>query len=254
MKSVIVALAVLCIPGLLDAWQAPATGPSGRWEIDETPWAIVLELNGSTLTGKVIAGQENEIYDGKVDGNVVTFRAKSFDGDRVITFVGRIDGDAIRFTRQVEIREGGVQGGNALMGGVNGPTEFVARRASGPSWTGTIRNAPNPRNPNPNPNVQQVTIATRKMPDPYWRWRGGEKELTFRTFNLPNASFQLNAFDVVGDRLTYSYSQPNNGIEVTCTLVRQPEGPFAGLCRQETGNVLGLIELTPSDSSGSIRN
>lgn len=251
MKSVTFAVAMLCGAGGLNAQQAAARGPAGTWEIDETPWAIILEVSGSTLTGTVKAGvQEFEIYDGRVEGNTVTFKAKSLDGDRTVTFVGKIDGDVVAFTRQVEVREGGVQGGAALMGGTNGPAEFVARRSSGETWIGTIRNAPNPRNQNTNPNARQVTLGTRRMPDPHWRWRGGEKAITFRTFNLPNQSFQLNDFEANGDQLAYSYTQPNNGNEVTCTLARQPDGPFAGLCRAATGNVLFLIELTPPESSG----
>jgi hypothetical protein len=251
MQKLVFALMVVCVTGALSAQQPAPTGPAGTWEIDETNWAIVLELNGSTLSGKVMQGaQEFEIYDGKVDGSTVTFKAKSPDGDRTITFVGKVDGDVIAFTRQVEIREGGAPGGNALMGGPNGPAEFVARRATGVAWTGTIRNAPTPRNPNPNPNIRQVTVGTRKMPDPHWRWRGGEKELTFRTFNLPNQSFQLNGFELAGDRLTYSYTQPGPGDEVTCALTRQPQGQFAGVCRREAGTILFLVELTPPATPG----
>ena len=251
MKKLALALTMVGISTALAAQQPAAPRPAGTWEIDETNWAIVLELNGPTLSGKVRQGaQEFEIYDAKADGATVTFKAKSPDGDRTITFVGKIDGDVIAFTRQFEIREGGAPGGNALMGGPNGPAEFVARRATGEAWTGTIRNAPSPRNPNPNPNVRQVTIGTRKMPDPHWRWRGGEKELTFRTFNLPNQSFQLNGFDLAGDRLSYSYTLPGPGDEVTCALSRQPEGQFAGVCRRDAGTILFLVELTPPAPSG----
>lgn len=251
MKTIVLAFSMACASIALHAVQQAPPSPAGTWEVDETNWAIVLELTGSTLSGKVRQGaQEFEIYDASVDGATVAFKAKSPDGDRTITFTGRIDGDVIAFTRQVEIREGGAQGGAALMGGTNGPAEFVARRSSGETWTGTVRNAPSQRNPNPNPNIRQVTIGMRKMPDPHWRWRGGAKELTFRTFNLPNQSFPLNEFDVADDRLRYSYSQPGPGGEVTCTLARQPEGPFAGVCRREAGAILFLVELKPPAPPG----
>lgn len=49
-----------------------------------------------------------EIYDARIDGNAVTFKCKSLDGDRVIWFTGVINGDEIEFTWEKYIQDGGV--------------------------------------------------------------------------------------------------------------------------------------------------
>jgi hypothetical protein len=58
---------------------------------------------------------------------VITFKVISPDGDRTITFAGRLDGDEIVFSREVAVRRGGSRGANDLFG-VNGPKDFVARK------------------------------------------------------------------------------------------------------------------------------
>jgi hypothetical protein len=175
----------------------------------------------------------------------VSFKVKSPDGDRTITLACRLREDVLTCVRSVEIVEGGAQGGTALFGGTAGPDQVVARRAGGERWTGSVRNAPTRRNPNPNPQVRPVSVGTRKMADPHWRWRGGEKELTIRTFTLANQSFPLNAFGLSGDTLSMSYSRPGPGDEVKCELARQPEGLFRGRCEAGNGNFTVFIELTP---------
>jgi hypothetical protein len=247
MKVLTGVLATLGISGLIvAAQQAPPSGPGGTWEVEGQPlWTIALEVNGDVLTGTVVQGRlEHEIFDGSVAGDTVTFKARSADGDRIVSFTGRFDGDVIQFTRDVTILDGGVAGGNALMGG-NGPSEFTVRRSNPDRWMGEIRNAPTQRNPTPNPNPRQVTVTTRQVPDPHWRWRGGEKEITVRRFGFNNNSFELDAFELADDRLAYSYSRPGPGDEVRCELTRQPGGDFAGMCRAGAGNFTVFITLTP---------
>ena len=233
--------------------QSASPGFAGIWEVDDQPaWNIVLEAAGAKVTGKVVQGnQEAPILETTIAGDQISFTVKSPDGDRTITFVGTRKGDAISFKRTVVIREGGNPGGPALMGGNSGPAEFITRRATGARWLGTVRNAPTPRNPDPPPNPRPAGIATRKIPDPHWRWRGGEKELTVRMFTLANQTYPVNGFELAGDRLTYSFSRPGPGDEVTCSLQRQPDGQFRGRCQADTGNFVQLIELTPPEGQGS---
>ena len=233
--------------------QSASPGFVGIWEVDDQPaWNIVLEATGEKVTGRVVQGnQEISIPETTIAGDQISFTVKSPDGDRTITFVGTRKGDAISFKRTVVVREGGAQGGAALMGGNNGPAEFITRRATGTRWSGTVRNAPTPRNPDPPPNPRPAVVATRKVPDPHWRWRGGDKELTVRMFTMANQSFPVNGFELAGDRLTFSISRPGPGDEVTCTLQRQADGLFRGRCQADTGNYVQLIELTPPEGQGS---
>lgn len=229
---------------------APA-GLTGTWKTQGLPWTATLKVDGTTVTGSVSdgVGFSAEIYEGRIDANTVSFKARSADGDRTVTFVGTVRGDEIVFTREVQVRPGGDPGGNAILGAA-GPREFtMARAGSATEWTGTIRNAPTPRNPSPNPNPRPVTLATKKAPAPHWRWRGGEKEMEVRTFSLPMGTFELNSFELEGDRLTYSYSRPAAGDEVRCELTRAAQ-KFEGRCESLVGGFQVLIELIPPAAAG----
>jgi hypothetical protein len=247
MRTIAAIGVTLCFASLATSAQdAPPAGVAGAWEVEDTPFSIVIEVNGAAVGGMVVVGANKfPIAEGTVDGNRVAFKAMSPDGARTVTFTGTQEGDEIRFTRNVEMREGAPGGGAGLMG-ANGPPEFRARRASPASevWTGTLRNAPTPRNPSPNPNPRPVTLSLRKMADPHWRWRGGDKEIDVRMFALPNQSLTLSAFDQVGDQLSFSATRPN-GTDMTCNLTRQDSGRFEGRCGQGGGTPNQLLELVP---------
>jgi len=57
------------------------------------------------VTGSVgtATTQDIPIYDGHIDGNVITFKWKSPDGDRTMMVTGRINGDEISLTREVQV-------------------------------------------------------------------------------------------------------------------------------------------------------
>ncbi|MEX2272536.1 MAG: hypothetical protein WD690_13780 [Vicinamibacterales bacterium] len=246
MKTLLCALVMLIAAPAPAAAQTATAGPAGTWKVVGPPWTIAITTAGQTLTGTVSdgAGFSAEIYDGKIEGNTVTFKARSADGDRTVTFTGTINGDEISFSRDVQVRQGGNPGGNNILGAA-GPREFMAQRAgSVEMWSGTIRNAPTPRNATPNPNPRPVTLASKKVPAPHWRWRGGEKEIEVRTFSLPMGTFELNAFQLEGDRLTYSYSRPAAGDVVECQLTRAA-AKFEGRCQATGGGFTVLIELIP---------
>jgi hypothetical protein len=69
------------------------------------------------------------IYDGKIEGNTVSFKAKSQDNVRTMTFVGKAQGDEIVLSRGVELPSGGAVGLNVIFG-VYAPNSFVARRTT----------------------------------------------------------------------------------------------------------------------------
>ena len=74
-------------------------------------WTLVLNADGSRLTGAVsnCASSGNiEIFDGRIDGDAITFRCRSLDGDRTLSFVGRVGSGEITFTWNLQVREGGI--------------------------------------------------------------------------------------------------------------------------------------------------
>ena len=111
---------------------------TGRWRIDPPSTdgqevVFDLSVDGDRVTGTVGQSFMNvpivsaAVYDGRREGNLVTFKARSPDGDRSVTFTGTAQGDEIAFTRVVEVRPGGRPGGLGILG-VGGPPRFSVKR------------------------------------------------------------------------------------------------------------------------------
>ena len=220
------------------------TGPAGTWQVEQPAGRVVLRLVSGKLFGSVTApnGNAQQISDGKIEGDTVTFKVQFPNGGRTLTFTGRLSGDEILFTREVSAT--GTTAGAGLLAGPNGPPEFKAiRLVERDRWSGTVRNAPTPRNQNPNPNPRAVSLATRLTSSPHWRW-SGSKSLETRIFSLAaNQNFEVTQFDLTADRLSFSYVQGSN--ERSCQLSRRPGGKFEGRCQDPAL----LIELTPTSSA-----
>ena len=76
------------------------------------PITLVLKAEDSTLTGavdrcSVTQMSPTEIHDGRIDGNTITFKCTSPDGDRTVSFIGKVSGDSIAFAWELRVREGG---------------------------------------------------------------------------------------------------------------------------------------------------
>jgi hypothetical protein len=112
------------------------TNIAGRWQtmgVPNGPWVIDFQVNGAQVTGTVRqggpTGEPVPIYFGSIEGNSVRFKANSPDGDRIITFTGKITSAEIGFARAVEVRPGGTRGDTGIFGG-NAVSYFAARRAA----------------------------------------------------------------------------------------------------------------------------
>lgn len=106
---------------------------AGRWEAEfpHAPemYTVDLQTDGTNLTGTIATPtQKVQIYEGMIDGDTMTFKIKSPDGQRMITFTGKVAGDEITFTRDVEVRAGGNPGGPGIFGALGART-FAAKRA-----------------------------------------------------------------------------------------------------------------------------
>jgi len=127
-----------CLLGILLVVSSPLAvlaqaGFAGTWRAEgqpSMPWTFALSVDRSTVTGTAtMPGTAVAIFDGRTDGRTVIFKAKSADGDRIVTFTGTWEGEALSFARDVQVRAGGSPGGNGLLGTL-APQRFIARRVS----------------------------------------------------------------------------------------------------------------------------
>jgi hypothetical protein len=107
MKSVLCVLAILCTACLPIYAQSD---PTGRWTVEgaSIPWEVALNVDGSRLTGAVTSCASVlasfNIDEGTLDGNTITFKCRSGDQQRVISFVGVIAGGEITFTWEKRVK------------------------------------------------------------------------------------------------------------------------------------------------------
>lgn len=127
------------------------SGPTGTWGVDgvgpSLPWTVILRAEGSILAGTVsscasVRGSF-EIEEGKLEGNTLTFKCRSGDKRRLISFVGIIGGDKIAFTWELNVLSGDpyFRSPDGLPDGLFGssaPRQFTAKRIPD-SPTGTWR-------------------------------------------------------------------------------------------------------------------
>jgi hypothetical protein len=132
------ALAMLVCLVTLFAQVRAQTDVSGKWRIDPPPADrqqvfFDLAVDGAEVTGTVgqtvldVPLDGVAIYEGRIEANVISFKTRSRDGHRIITFTGIVQDDQIAFTRQVDVRPGGTRGGLGIFG-VGGPPRFTLKR------------------------------------------------------------------------------------------------------------------------------
>jgi hypothetical protein len=127
------------IPTVFIAW-AWAADVAGKW-IAEAPSGqgtseitLVFKVDGTTLTGTLDNSQMPgaiEIKDGRIQDNDISFHVlrKFGENEMKIVWKGKVAGDEIRFTREIE---GGMMGGGPGGGGGAGrgaaSPEIIAKR------------------------------------------------------------------------------------------------------------------------------
>jgi len=120
---------------------------NGIWtaqDVAYAPWTLNLRADGSKLTGTVkqerfhdsargrMTSLTNpvEIYDGTIRNDTISFKCNSPGAnDRTVIFVGKISGDEISFSRQVQVHPGGDPGEDGIFG-ASGASQFTAKRTS----------------------------------------------------------------------------------------------------------------------------
>jgi len=116
----------LCAIVTIMAMTAMAADVTGKWTAEvqgrngTQTRTFNLKADGAKLTGTVsgMGGRENEISDGKVNGDEITFTTTvQMQGNEMkINYVGKVSGDEIKFTQSRE--------------GSDRKQEFTAKRAT----------------------------------------------------------------------------------------------------------------------------
>jgi hypothetical protein len=94
---------VLFLFATLIALVAPTyaqSGITGTWRIEGAepafPWEAVLRADGANLSGALTSCSSSrgaiDIYEGKVDGETITFKCKSLNRVRTMIFTGKVEG------------------------------------------------------------------------------------------------------------------------------------------------------------------
>lgn len=180
----VILLFILCP---IAAWAQSAPDLNGRWEAEGVtagPWIFDLAVSGNVVTGYIAQHSgvfgPSKIFDGKVEGNTVTFKARNpiiTPAIKEITFTGRIFETEIAFERSVEIILTGpndnVLSNEAGVFGAQGVPRFTVRRAG----------------PVPKPGVALVPSA---LPvDVTGRWESLRWNLDIWRFDLQSRAGQL---------------------------------------------------------------
>jgi hypothetical protein len=174
MRAFLMMTAVLGIVSAVDAGQATGSGAqapsgiSGTWittAFGELPNVIDLQADGTRVVGTISRNQQAlTIYDGRIDGNTVTFKVLFAGGDRINSYTGTLNGDEMSFTRSVQVRPGGNATGEGIFG-ASGPMQFVAKRDTAGvavprllygTWKLNLQQSKYDPGPTPKPTVAEI--------------------------------------------------------------------------------------------------
>ena len=121
------------ISGVASVWRA--------YDVGFPPWTLTLKADGAALSGTVRQGARDRsgerttltmpvaIYDGRINGDEITFRCRDPGNNRTITFIGIVNGDEITFTRAVLVRPRRDPGENGIFG-ASGAARFTAQQVA----------------------------------------------------------------------------------------------------------------------------
>jgi hypothetical protein len=136
MRTKILVMAVVVLSFMLvTAWGADITGKwKGSMDMmgQSMELGFIFKVDGSTLTGTSIGPQGNEtpISDGKINGDDLSFAVKiTGQMEMTINYKGKVSGDEIKLTMEMDMGGGGPGGGGGGPGGGMGPMELVLKRA-----------------------------------------------------------------------------------------------------------------------------
>jgi hypothetical protein len=141
-------------------------GPTGTWRAVDvpsgSPWTFELKADGRTLTGtaRQATGAAVEISAGKINESTIVFKTTRcpVPCETILTFTGTVKGDEIKFTRIVQVKQGGLRTGTGLFGASPSSVQkFIAKRVT-EGATGAPA-APTAAGPAPKPAISPTAAA-----------------------------------------------------------------------------------------------
>jgi hypothetical protein len=119
-------VAEMAAPKMGPGGGGPGGGPGGGGPAGPMKFTFEFKANGATLGGTVQGpmGNKNDIIDGKIDGDNVSFAVKvdAMGNEMKINYKGTVSGDEMKLTFSMEGGMGGPGGGGMP------PMELVAKR------------------------------------------------------------------------------------------------------------------------------
>jgi hypothetical protein len=134
-------------------------GPAGTWRAVDvpsgSPWTFEFKADERKLTGtaRQATGPAVEISAGRINGSTIVFKTTRCPDPcaTTLTFTGTVNGDEIKFTRIVQVKQGGLRTGTGLFGASPSSVQkFTAKRvteagaASAPKTAALAAPAPKP--------------------------------------------------------------------------------------------------------------
>ena len=112
-------------------------GAAGTWQLSlqqGLPWTLVLRVEGSLVIGAVSSCSSGqgayEIFDGRLEGDVLSFKCSAPNAARTVSFRGTYGGDRITLTWDKHVEPGRPTFASAQMFGDAFPREFTVRRVA----------------------------------------------------------------------------------------------------------------------------
>ena len=114
-----------------------------------SPWTFELKADGRKLTGTAsqATGAEVEISSGKINESTIVFKTTRCPDpcETILTFTGIVKGDEIKFTRSVQVKQGGSRTGTGLFGtSPSSVQKFTAKRVTEAGTAAPVTPAPKP--------------------------------------------------------------------------------------------------------------
>jgi alcohol dehydrogenase (cytochrome c) len=230
----------LSVAGALQARSAQGD-VSGRWRIDPAPerfpWTAVLRVYGTRVIGAVsncASGGAMEIAEGSVDGNVMTLRCVSGDGDRTLTFKGTVEGSRITFAWTKTVRAGNDRPNDPVFGAASAGQFTVARVPAEADATAALAAAaPRP----PAVTFERIRNAAQE-PENWLTYAGSLAGLRHSALNeltpenvkdlelawlrqMPGLNVRVQATPIVDRGVMYTVQPPNDVIALDAATGRQ---------------------------------
>ena len=141
--------------------------PTGTWRAVDvpsgSPWTFEFKAEGGKLTGtaRQATGAAVEISAGRINERTIVFKTTRCPDpcETTLTFTGTVNGDEIKFTRIVQVKQGGLRVGTGLFGtSPSSVQKFTAKRVTEAGAAAAPKTVA-PATPAPKPATSPAKVA-----------------------------------------------------------------------------------------------